>query len=190
MRRVQITETDAVEFGDGSVRRGCTEPLGATALALNQYRLAPGDGLPGGLHTHMDQEEVFVVLDGTATFETMEGTITVSESEVIRFGPGEFQSGRNKGDSDLVVLALGAPRDTEDTRIPVACPECAQETLRLEMDDEMTFVCPECDTAQTPRDCPNCGHEALRVRLPADETDTVVVCQGCDSEFDRPPLQD
>jgi len=190
MERVTISETDAVEVGDGSVRRGCTEPLGLTDLALNQYRLAPGDGLPGGVHTHMDQEEVFVVLEGTATFETTDGEVRVSESEAVRFGPGEFQSGKNEGDTDLVVLALGAPRETEDTRIPVACPECDHETLRLETGEQLTFVCPGCDTAYTPQDCPNCGHETLRVTLSGDGSHTVVVCQGCDSEFDRPPLRD
>jgi len=36
---------------------------------MNYVELAPGDAFPGGLHTHGDQEEVFYVLSGIATFE-------------------------------------------------------------------------------------------------------------------------
>ncbi|MFC6768822.1 cupin domain-containing protein [Natrinema soli] len=188
MEKATISEVESFVFGEESTRRGLSEHLGATELALNQYRLAPGDGLPGGLHTHIDQEEVFVVLDGTATFETMNGKVTVDEAEAIRFGPGEFQSGKNEADSELVMLALGAPRDTDDIRIPVDCPDCNHETLRLNFSDKMTFICPGCNGEHIPRNCLNCGHEDLRVTL-GEGTQTVVICQNCETEFERPPLQ-
>ncbi|MFH5800177.1 hypothetical protein [Haladaptatus sp. CMAA 1911] len=38
------------------VQRKLSDPLGTTDIAINYYRLAPDEGLPGGLHTHMDQE--------------------------------------------------------------------------------------------------------------------------------------
>lgn len=98
-------------------RRELSAPLATTDLAINYYRIPPENGFPGGVHAHMDQEEVFVVLVGTAEFETMNGTITVEAGEAIRFGPGEFQSGANAAEQDLVALALGAPRDSEDVRI-------------------------------------------------------------------------
>ena len=189
MEKVDMSAVESSTFAEESTRRGLTSHLGTTDIAINQYQVAPGDGLPGGLHTHMDQEEVFVVLDGEATFETMDGKITVSESEAVRFGPGEFQSGKNESDSTLSVLGLGAPRDSDDLRIPVVCPDCNSETVRLNFDGDLTFVCPDCTAEHVPKNCPHCGHDNLRVTL-EEETGTVTVCQNCETEFDKPPLRD
>lgn len=195
MQKVAIDDVEGHSLGEESVRRGLSSPVGATEMAINQYRLAPGDELPGGLHAHMDQEEVFVVLAGQATFETMNGTITVHEDEIIRFAPGEFQSGANKSNSELVVIALGAPRRTEDIRIPVDCPDCQHPNLRLETSErELVFSCPDCDRTHRPQECPACGQSDLRVKLDRDQSQeqtvrTVVVCSDCSAHFDRPPLE-
>lgn len=191
MERFAINDVEPDALGASSYRRRLSEALGTAAVAINAYNVAPGDGLPGGLHAHMDQEEVFVVLAGEATFETLEGTVEVGRAEVIRFAPGEFQSCRNAGDEELVVLAIGAPRDSEDVRIPVACPTCGQDNVRLAFaGDGSAFVCPECDAEHVPRDCPACGHEDLRVTLGDGPGETVVVCPACESEYETPPLRD
>lgn len=182
--------------------------LDASHVAVNHYRIPPGEGLPSGLHAHMDQEEVFVVLAGEATFETTEppsgsdsragtratsealdGRVSVSEGQAIRFAPGEFQSGVNASDDTLVVLALGAPRDSEEVRLPLPCPACAHGDLRLDTDGEVTFICPDCGAEHVPAPCPECGSEALGVTL-GSAGEPVVGCDGCGAEFDRPPLQD
>ena len=188
MKKVVINNVEAHAVGEDSARRGLSEPLETTDIALNHYRLAPGEGLPGGVHAHMDQEEVFVVLNGEATFETLDGEVTVGEREAIRFSPGEFQSGKNNADRELIAVAMGGPRDSEDIRIPVACPDCEHDTLRFQTRDELTFVCPDCDAEHVPRNCPECGAPDLRVTLD-ETTHTVVVCQGCGAEFETPPLQ-
>ena len=54
-----------------SDRRDLTDPLSLANVAIVQYALAPGERLSGAVHTHMDQEEIFVVLDGEITFETL-----------------------------------------------------------------------------------------------------------------------
>ncbi|MFC7202041.1 cupin domain-containing protein [Haloferax namakaokahaiae] len=190
MKKVALNDVDSASLGEESARRSLSDPLGTTNVALNHYRIAPGDGLPGGLHAHMDQEEVFVVVAGEATFETMAGEITVGEGEAVRFEPGEFQSGANRSDTELSVFALGAPRDTNDTRIPATCPNCSHDTLRLEVGEEsLQFVCPDCAAAFTPSDCPECGHADLRITL-GETTATVVVCQNCVGQFETPPLRD
>jgi uncharacterized cupin superfamily protein len=189
MEKVTISEIELAAFGEGSTRCRLSDRLGITEFALNHYRIAPGDRLPGGLHTHMDQEELFFVLDGTAIFETMDGRVTVMKSEAVRFDLGEFHSGKNETDSELVLLALGAPRDTNDIRIPVDCPDCNHETLRLDFGEKLTFVCPDCSCEYIPRNCPDCGHDDLRVAL-GNKTRPVVVCQNCESEFEHPPLQE
>jgi len=182
--------TAAVTDLDGCERWSISDALGATAVSFHEYRIMPGEGLPAGLHAHMDQEELFIVLEGEATFETMEGQITVSEREAIRFEPGDFQSGKNETDQDVVLLAVGAPPGTEDIRIPVDCPGCEHESLRLDPHGpELTFVCPDCDTTHRPADCPNCGGADLQTTLD-DKEQIVVICQECNHEFDRPPLLD
>jgi uncharacterized cupin superfamily protein len=178
-------------------RQALTEPLGTTDLAINRYRLPPGEGLPAGLHAHADQEEVFVVSEGTARFETLvretgewrADEVRVDAGEAIRFAPGEFQSGHSVGDEPLVALALGAPRDSEDVRLPVTCPNCDRPDLRLDTDGEPTFRCPDCDGAFVPAPCPECGSEALRVALGEDRA-TVVVCDDCAATFPEPPLSE
>lgn len=190
MEKITLSEIEPAVFSDESERRALADHLQTTEMALNHYRIEPGEGLPGGLHAHLDQEEVFIVREGTLTFETMQGNITVEESEAIRFAPGEFQSGRNETDSDLVVLAIGAPRETSDVRIPVECPACGFETLRLDFSGErLTFDCPDCPAHHTPRDCPECGHDDLRLSHD-EQTGTVVICQGCGTDFERPPLEE
>lgn len=190
MRKVTIGETDPDLLAEGVERRALSDPLGTTDVAINRYTVRPGDGLPAGLHAHADQEEVFVVLEGTATFETLDGEVTVDAREAVRFAPGEFQSGRNGGDDPLVVLALGAPRESDDVRLPVTCPECGHGDVRFETGaKEPAFVCPACGGERTPRPCPACGDDDLRVTL-GDGDGTVVRCRGCGETYDEPPVRE
>ena len=145
MEKVTIDDVEPSAFGRDIDRRGLSDPLGATDVAVNRYRLAPGERFSGGLHAHMDQEEVFLIVEGEATFETLDDEITVGAGEAIRFAPGEYQSGYNDGDGELLAFALGAPRETEDVRIPRECPDCGNDNMRaIPGDDGFDLVCPEC----------------------------------------------
>ena len=130
---------------------GLSEPLGTTDFAINHYSLDPGEGFSGGLHTHLDQEEAFYVISGTATFEYADeplgetDTVEVGPDEAVRFAPGEYQTGSNEGDEPVKALAFGAPNESTDVRVPGPCPECENESLQLTFEDgEMGTVCPEC----------------------------------------------
>ena len=145
MDKVSIGDVEANAFESDIDRRGLSDPLGTTDLALNRYRLAPGERFSGGMHAHMDQEEVFVIVEGEATFETMDGEVTVGESEAIRFEPGEFQSGKNDSDGDVVAFAMGAPRDSADVRLPQNCPECGHDNVRaIPGENGFDLECPDC----------------------------------------------
>lgn len=67
--------------GDGFDRNPLSDQLGATGSAINAYRLSPGERFADGLHAHMDQEEVFVVITGEAAFQTLEGAVHVAAGE-------------------------------------------------------------------------------------------------------------
>jgi uncharacterized cupin superfamily protein len=149
MKKVDIDDVEPA-FMDGSDldRRGLSDHLGTDDLAINYYAIEPGESLSGGMHAHFDQEEVFYVVEGEVTFETPEGEVTVGEHEVVRFAPGDFQTSVNDGDDDAVVIALGAPKGSEDVRVPMECRECGEsDTLRFIMDPEggeHRLRCPEC----------------------------------------------
>jgi mannose-6-phosphate isomerase-like protein (cupin superfamily) len=155
MEKVSIDDVEPETFDPENRthdRRDLTGPLNASNVSVARYVLEPGERFSGALHAHADQEELFVVVDGKATFETRDGEVTVSEDEAIRFAPGDFQSGRNDGDGDLVAFALGAPRDTEDVRIAripgvgdIACPDCGHDNMRISDEEGGPLVCPACD---------------------------------------------
>ena len=146
MEHISIHDVETSAVGSDIDRRGLSEPLGTEDFAINHYRLDPEERLSGGMHAHMDQEEVFVVVSGEATFETMDGEVTLEDDEAIRFEPGEYQSGYNSGDAELLVLAMGAPRGSRDVRIPQECPECGHENMQaIPGDDGFVLQCPECD---------------------------------------------
>jgi uncharacterized cupin superfamily protein len=148
---VQRTSIDEVDswIAPASVKRPLGEALDAERVALNYYELEPGETFGFGYHRHAEQEELFYVLDGTATFETETGETAVSSGEAIRFAPGEWQLGRNASDERVVAFALGAPANA-DAEIQRACPDCGERTpARIEpTDDRSTLltVCVDCET--------------------------------------------
>lgn len=153
MRKVDVDDVEPASMDGDLDRRGLSGPLGTTDLAINRYVLEPGEAFASGLHTHLDQEEVFYVIDGTATFETQTEptaepeTVEVGAGEAVRFAPGEFQQGRNESDDDVVALALGGPRDSTEIRIPEYCRECDDDTLAVRFTDAgMRLECPNCGT--------------------------------------------
>jgi uncharacterized cupin superfamily protein len=147
MRKRDVTEMDA-RMGPASVIRPLTDALGLSDFAMNYYELEPGESFAYGFHAHENQEEVFYVQSGTVTFETVEGEVDVGAGELVRFGPGEYQQGVNRGDDRVVALAMGAPQDAGETEILRACEDCGERTPhRLELADgknAILTVCEEC----------------------------------------------
>lgn len=128
-----------------TVRKHATDPLNLSDMALNYYELEPGDSISGGLHTHMNQEEAFYVLEGTATFHTIDDTIEVGEDEIIRFGPGEYQEAKNESEDRVRAIAFGAPQEMGETRSALSCRECGAEYHTVEPSkDHVTLICPDC----------------------------------------------
>lgn len=195
MERVVPEELLAEPVAADSKRRGLTDALGTTDVAIVHYRIAPGEALPAGLHAHDDQEELFVVLAGEATFETLlpvgddrkPDEVTVTADEAVRFAPGEFQSGRNAGDAPLELLGIGAPRDTDRFRAPLDCPDCGHDSLRIEAASSgVELVCADCRVAHVSAGCPGCGTE---MRATLDGADVVVACPNCGRVEPEPPLE-
>ena len=151
MERVDVAELDTFPHPAGATDggRALADALGTTDVAMNHYTLAPGDACSGGVHTHLDQEEIFYVLSGRVPFQTKDDDRTVTEGEVIRFAPGEYHHGTNRTDEEAVVLAIGAPgkrHDWEQIRVPVPCPECGVDAMGVDFGagEAGGLRCPEC----------------------------------------------
>lgn len=148
MEKVAVDDVDSWQ-GPASVKRPLGRALGLADAALNYYELAPGESFAFGYHRHGDQEEVFYVLEGEATFETEDGDVAVGAGELVRFAPGEWQQGHNRGDERVRALALGAPADSGETDILRECPDCGERTgqeISRAPDDEAALVtiCVDC----------------------------------------------
>lgn len=185
MELVSVDDVAPDALGGDADRRGLTDPLGTTDLAVNHYRLEPGERA-AGLHAHADQEEAFLVVDGAATFETLAGEVAVAENEAIRFAPGEFHSGVIATDSPVAAIALGAPRDTEDVRVPLPCPECGRDDRRVGLAEDgetPVLVCADCD-AEAEATCSACGSDDMYATLAEGGEAPVGVCRSCGAVAD------
>jgi uncharacterized cupin superfamily protein len=149
MERVSVDDPDR-QMGPAAEKRPLSGALGTTELAVNYYELAPGDAFGFGYHRHPDQEELFYVLEGVATFETEDGDVNVAAGEAVRFGPGEWQLGHNEGEDRVVALAVGAPRDASETEMLRPCPDCGGRTEQaVGMTDDreaLVTTCLDCGT--------------------------------------------
>jgi len=129
MKKVTIEEIDR-RIDSATVTRPLTAALDASNVAINYYELAPGDSFAYGYHAHEMQEEVFIVLSGTVSFETENGETVVETGEAIRFAPGEFQQGTNRGDDRVEAIALGAPQNGGDLELRRDCETCGERTAQ------------------------------------------------------------
>ena len=162
MERVAIDDVDVVTnpMGVHDLRKPVSRALGTDHVAMNYFELAPGDGFSGGLHTHDDQEEIFYVLSGTAAFEVgrERERVEVGPGELIRFAPGEFQSGfvPDDADEEVVAWAIGTPgasHDWDQIESLVECRECGGERVHsTELTDagRFRFTCTDCDNSFSP----------------------------------------
>jgi mannose-6-phosphate isomerase-like protein (cupin superfamily) len=153
MERVAIDDVEPGTTDDhrSHDRRVLTGPLATSDVAVVHYVLEPDERFSGAYHTHEDQEEVFLVVEGEATFETETGTVVVGPDEAVRFAPGEYQTGYNDGDERVVAYALGGPRESTDVRIShiagygdVSCPDCGNDAMRVDPTGDSGLTCPEC----------------------------------------------
>ena len=79
--------------------------LGVTAFGLNQLVLQPGQR--GRIHRHAEQEEVYLVLEGTLSLLIEGEEETLERGELVRVAPDVRRQLLNRGPGRVVLLALG-----------------------------------------------------------------------------------
>ena len=79
--------------------------LGVTSFGLNQIVLRPGQR--GRIHRHRDQEEVYLVLEGTLTLVIEREARELGQGELARVAPEVRRFIANRGEENVVLIALG-----------------------------------------------------------------------------------
>ena len=101
-------ENMAPKFGmpEGMEARFARRPLGLEKSGVSLFRLPPETRLPFG-HRHGEQEEVYVVVEGSARVKVDDEVLELKEWDAIRLPPKTWRC-LEGGPEGAVVLAYGA----------------------------------------------------------------------------------
>jgi mannose-6-phosphate isomerase-like protein (cupin superfamily) len=115
VKNLKQVENMAEQFGmsDGLEARFARGPLELENFGLSYQRLEPNFRIPFG-HKHGEQEEVYVVLSGSARLKLDDEIVELKQWDAIRV-PAEVTRNFEGGPEGAEVLAIGAPqaKDTE-----------------------------------------------------------------------------
>jgi uncharacterized cupin superfamily protein len=98
-------------MGEGIEARFGRKALGLQKSGLSYFKLDPGYKLPFG-HTHSEQEEIYLVLSGTARLKLDDEEVELRELDAVRIPTGVMR-GMAGGSDGAELLAFGAP-DTDN----------------------------------------------------------------------------
>jgi mannose-6-phosphate isomerase-like protein (cupin superfamily) len=106
---VEDVEDLAPRFGyaPGMQSRFARVPLGLQQSGLSHFRIAPGFRVPFG-HRHREQEEVYVVVRGSARVKLGDEVVELGAWDALRIPPGTDR-GLEAGPDGAEILAFGAP---------------------------------------------------------------------------------
>jgi mannose-6-phosphate isomerase-like protein (cupin superfamily) len=116
---VNLKQVDdmAPRFGlsPGLESRFARVPLGLDHSGISLFRVAPGFRVPFG-HTHTEQEEIYLVVTGSARVKLDDEIVQLGEWDAVRIPPGTMR-GVEGGPDGAELIAFGAPsnenRDVE-----------------------------------------------------------------------------
>jgi uncharacterized cupin superfamily protein len=104
----QDLEDQAPKFGmEGVEARFGRRALGLDKLGFSYQRLDPDVRLPFG-HRHAEQEEVYIVLEGSGRIKIEDEVHDISQWDAIRVAPGTTRA-IESGSDGIAFLACGAP---------------------------------------------------------------------------------
>jgi mannose-6-phosphate isomerase-like protein (cupin superfamily) len=91
-------------------------PLDLERSGLSYQRYAPNFRGPFG-HRHDEQEEIYVILSGTARLKLEDDVVELSELDAVRVSPGTMRA-VEAGPDGVELLAYGAPIPDEAEMTP------------------------------------------------------------------------
>ena len=91
------------------------QPMGLERTGLTYFRLAPGFRIPFG-HRHEDQEEVYVVVRGSARIKVGDDVLELNELDAVRVA-GDTLRNLEAGPDGAVVVAFGERAGQEQSEM-------------------------------------------------------------------------
>jgi mannose-6-phosphate isomerase-like protein (cupin superfamily) len=98
-------------MGEGIEARFARKALGLEKSGLSYFQLGPDYKLPFG-HTHSEQEEIYLVVSGTARLKLDDEEVELGELDAVRIPVGVMR-GMAGGSEGAELIAFGAP-DTDN----------------------------------------------------------------------------
>ena len=96
--------------------RFARKTLGLANSGVSYFKIAPGFRMPFG-HKHGEQEEVYLVLSGSARVKAGDDIVELAELDAIRL-PGATPRGMEAGPDGAEIVAFGAPNtDNQDAEM-------------------------------------------------------------------------
>jgi uncharacterized cupin superfamily protein len=86
--------------------------LGLSAFGMNLVEIPPGERIPEHDETGRDQEEVFIVLEGSPSLVVDGREIETPAGTFARLDPGLQRTVVNRGEDVAAVLIVSAPRSS------------------------------------------------------------------------------
>jgi mannose-6-phosphate isomerase-like protein (cupin superfamily) len=94
-------------FSPGLESRFARKTLGLENSGLSYFKIAPDFVMPFG-HVHNEQEEVYLVISGSARAKLGDDLVELSQWDAVRVPPGVWRSLAG-GPEGAEILAFGAP---------------------------------------------------------------------------------
>jgi mannose-6-phosphate isomerase-like protein (cupin superfamily) len=109
VRNLKEVEDQAPKFGfaPSLEARFATVPLEFEQAGVSYQRLAPGFRMPFG-HKHKEQEEVYVLVSGSARVKLDEEVVELRQWDAVRV-PKETMRNFEAGPEGAEIIAFGAP---------------------------------------------------------------------------------
>jgi mannose-6-phosphate isomerase-like protein (cupin superfamily) len=103
-------EDSAVKYGmaPNLEARFARKPLELEQSGITYFRLAPGHREPFG-HRHATQEEVYIVVSGSARMKLDDDVVELHAWDAIRVRPGTMRC-REAGPNGAEMILVGAPQ--------------------------------------------------------------------------------
>jgi uncharacterized cupin superfamily protein len=107
---ITIAHRDELErTGNWSLVR---RSLGVSSFGINIVEIPPGEGIPEHDETGRDQEELFMVLSGSAVLVIDGERHPAPAGTIARLDPEPSRTVVNEGDEVAAVLIVSAPRSS------------------------------------------------------------------------------
>ena len=108
----KVDEFEEMEGSGGATWRLARKTLGAEAFGFNVVDIEAGGQIPAHDHTGDNQEEVFIILEGSGTIVTDGEEHDAPAGTFCRFAPEVNRTIQNKSDATVRALLIGVPVDS------------------------------------------------------------------------------